>query len=266
MDFIHALGGTSNMACRLLLLGLAVFVWLGGNAYANADVTQLEANVAATRKAAAKEGWQGSVSLGYLATTGNTNTRSLNGQMLAGYKSGPWQDLLSFQALKSSQDGITTAENYELNGQTDYNFTENNYLFGLLDYLRDIFSGYQRRTSEILGYGRRLYATDTQQLDLEFGAGARQTRNTNDTSDNGVVEMLGAKYLWKFTDKSNFSENLSVVHGTDSTFTQTVTALTTNLAGDFALSLSYTVKHNSSVPPGFKKSDTITAVSLVYTF
>jgi len=251
---------------KFLVFGLAAFALISSSVYADAEVTQLDANVAATKKAAPKEGWQGSVSLGYLATTGNTNTRSLNAQALAGYKSGPWQDLLSLQALQSSENGVTTAENYDLNGQSDYSFTDMDYIFGMADYLRDTFSGYQRRTSEILGYGRRLLATDTQQLDLEFGAGARQTRNTNDTSDNGLVEMLAANYLWKFAEKSNFSENLSVVHGTDSTFTQSVTALTTNLAGDFALSLSYSVKHNSTVLPGFKNTDTITAVSLVYTF
>jgi putative salt-induced outer membrane protein len=251
---------------KTMLFGLVVFAALSNSAYADTDLTQLDANVAATKKAAAKQGWQGSVSLGYLATTGNTNTRSFNGQALAAYRSDPWQDTLSFQALKSSQNGVTTAENYDLNGQSDYNFTENNYVFGMLDYLRDTFSGYQRRTSEILGYGRRLLVTDTQQLDVEAGAGARQTLNTDNTSENGIVEMLAANYLWKFTEKSNFSENLSVMHGVDSTFTQSVTALTTNLAGDFALSISYTVKHNSSVPPGFKNSDTITAISLVYTF
>jgi hypothetical protein len=32
------------------------------------------------------------------------------------------------------------------------------------------------------------------------------------------------------------------------------------------LSLSYTVSHNSSVLVGFKKTDAITALSLVYTF
>jgi putative salt-induced outer membrane protein len=254
------------MRMGYLALWFAALAVLGSSAYADTDVTQLDAAVAATRKAAAKQGWQGSVSLGYLATTGNTNTRSLNGQVLAGYRSDPWQDMLSFQALKSSQNGMTTAENYDLNGQSDYSITANNYMFGMLDYLRDTFSGYQRRTSEILGYGHRLLATDTQQLDVEAGAGLRQTLDTDNTSDSGLVEMLAASYLWKFTEKSNFSENLSVVHGTDSTFTQSVTALTTNLAGDFALSMSYTVKHNSSAPPGFKNSDTITAISLVYTF
>ncbi|MGH8322092.1 MAG: DUF481 domain-containing protein [Gammaproteobacteria bacterium] len=251
---------------KLLILGVAALAAVASAAYADDDLTTLNANIAATKKAAAKEGWQGSVSLGYVATTGNTSTRSLNGQALAGYKSGPWQDLLSFQAIQASANGVTTAESYDLNGQSNYSFTANDYVFGMANYLRDTFSGYQHRTSEIVGYGRRLLTTDTQQLDVEFGVGARQTRYTNDTSDNGLIEMLAANYLWKFTEKSNFSENLSVTHGTDDTFTQSVTALTTNLAGNFALSISYTIKHNSTVLPAFKNTDTITAVSLVYTF
>ncbi|MGB9430013.1 MAG: DUF481 domain-containing protein [Gammaproteobacteria bacterium] len=251
---------------RLLILGVVVFAALASVAYAGDDLTQLDANSAATQKAAAKQGWQGSLSLGYVATTGNTSTRSLNGQALAAYKSGNWADILSFQAIQASANGVTSAESYDLNGQSNYSFTARDYVFGMADYLRDTFSGYQHRTSEIVGYGRRLLTTDTQQFDLEFGAGARQTSYTNDTSDSGLVEMLAANYLWKFTEKSNFSENLSVIHGTDDTLTQSITALTTNLAGNFALSLSYTVKHNSTVLPTFKNTDTITAVSLVYTF
>ncbi|MHB8405429.1 MAG: DUF481 domain-containing protein [Gammaproteobacteria bacterium] len=85
---------------------------------------------------------------------------------------------------QSSENGVNNAENHDLNGQSNYSFTDTDHVLGMADYLRDTFSGYRRRTSEILGYGRRLLATDTQQLDLEFGAGTRQTRNTNDTSDN----------------------------------------------------------------------------------
>jgi putative salt-induced outer membrane protein len=254
------------MRGKLWMIPLAAFAILSGSVYADTDLTQLDANIAATKKAAAKEGWQGSVSLGYLATTGNTDTRSLNGQILAAYKSGPWQDALSLQALQSSQSGVTTAENYYLSGQSNYSFTANDYVFAMADYLRDTFSGYQRRTSQIIGYGRRLLNSDSQQLDVELGAGARQTRYTNNTSTSELLERLAANYLWKFTEKSNFSENLSVDHGVSNTFTQSITALTTNLAGSFALSLSYTVKHNSSVLPGFKNTDTTTAISLVYTF
>ncbi|MHB8405430.1 MAG: hypothetical protein ACYDCJ_08420 [Gammaproteobacteria bacterium] len=93
------------MKKKCLVFGLAAFALISSSLYADADVTQLDANVAVTKKAAAKEGWQGSISLGYLATTGNTNTRSLNGQALAGYKSGPWQGLLSLQAPSPAKTG-----------------------------------------------------------------------------------------------------------------------------------------------------------------
>lgn len=251
---------------QVLMIGALALVAVSTTVFADNDLTTLSANAAATKKAAAKQGWQGSLSFGYVATTGNTNTRSLNAQALAAYRSGPWADVLSFQALQASNNGVTTAESYDLNGQSDYSFTDKDYVFGMVDYLRNTFTGYQRRTSEIVGYGRNLVSTPTQTLDVEFGVGARQTRYTTNTSQSEFVQRLAGSYLWKFTDKSNFSESLSVEHGPDNTFTQSVTALTTNLAGNLALSVSYTVNHNSTVLPTFKNTDTITSISLVNTF
>ncbi|HEX6550882.1 MAG TPA: DUF481 domain-containing protein [Gammaproteobacteria bacterium] len=245
---------------------LAVAVCGAAPARADSNWNDLNASADATKKVAVKEGWQGSVALGYLHTTGNSNTVSLNSKAIAGYKRGNWQDSLSLTALNASQDNQRTAESYEGNGQSNYSLTDNNYLFGVVDYLSDRFSGYGRRTTEVFGYGRRLLNSDTQHLDIELGAGARQTRYTDNSSDSRIIERVAVNYLWNFSDTSNFSENLSVEHGTDNTFTQSVTALTANLAGSFALSVSYTVKHNSTALPGFKNTDTITAVSLVYSF
>ena len=250
------------MRFRILLLALVC----NSAAWADSAGTVLNADVSAIDKAAAKDGWQGSVGLGFLNTSGNSDTSSLNANVALGYKSGPWGDTLNLQELHASQNGVATADSYDVTGQSKYSFTEKNYVYGLLDDQGDRFSGYSRRTTEALGYGRRLLDSASQQLDVEIGAGARQTRYTDDTSDSVVIERLSASYLWKFAEKSNFAENLSVEHGTDNTFTQSVTALTTNLAGSFALSISYTLKHNSSVLPGFKNTDTITAVSLVYSF
>lgn len=255
------------MAKRLALAAALACASIG-TARADVNLTDLEANAAAAQQTAVKEGWQGSVALGYLQTTGNANTITANGKALVGYKSGNWQDSILVQALKASQEGIVTAENTEINGQADYNLDTNNYLFGNGDYLRDVFSGYERRTSEVLGVGHRFLNTDTQQFALELGGGRRQTRYTTPDvpSDEEWVERAAASYLWKFNNTSNFTENLSVVHGSTNTLTQSAIAVTANLAGSFALSLSYTVSHNSTVLPGFKKTDAITAISLVYTF
>lgn len=252
---------TRSMAGILLACTL-----LCGEAQADTALTDIQANAAAAKTTAVKDGWQGSVALGYLQTTGNSDTTTLNAKALTGYKSGDWQDAFLFQTLKASNAGVLTAESTELNAQTDYNLSSLNYLFGNVDFLRDTFSGYEHRTSEVVGYGHRFLATDSQQLDVELGAGARQTSYTDGTSDSEPVELLSGSYLWKFDKTSNFSENLTFIHGSSNTYSQSVSALTVNLAGSFALSVSYTVSHNSSVLPGFKNTDTITAVSLVYSF
>lgn len=252
---------------RVIFCLLAVAICGAGvPACADSGWNDLNANADAAKTVAVKEGWQGSVALGYLHTTGNSNTTSLNGKALAGYKSGNWLDSLALTALNASQDDQRTAESYEATGQSDYSLTDSDYVFGMADYLTDRFSGYDRRATEAGGYGRRLVNTDTQQLGVELGVGARQSRFIDGTSDDGVIERFALNYLWKFSDNSNFSENLSIEHGSENTFTQSVTALTANLAGNFALSVSYTVNHNSTVLPGFRNTDTITAVSLVYSF
>lgn len=38
---------------------------------------------------------------------------------------------------QSSENGVTTAENCDLNGQSDYSFSDTDYVFGMADYLRD---------------------------------------------------------------------------------------------------------------------------------
>jgi putative salt-induced outer membrane protein len=233
---------------------LALIVWLasalaGAAARADVNLNDLEANAAAAQQTAVKEGWQGSMALGYLQTTGNSNTSTANGKALVGYKEGLWQNSILVQALKASQEGVLTAENFEADGQSDYNLNPDNYLFGNVDYLRDVFNN------------------PTQQLDIELGGGRRQTRYTTGAPPNEEwVERLAGSYLWKFTNTSNITESLNVVHGSSNTLTQSVTAVTANLVNSFALSFSYAVSHNSTVLPGFKKTDAITALTLVYSF
>lgn len=69
-----------------------------------------------------------------------------------------------------------------------------------------------------------------------------------------------------FSDHANFTQQIKIEDGNENTFSESVSAVTANLTGDLALSVSYTVKHNSSVPIGSENTDTSTAVSLIYGF
>jgi putative salt-induced outer membrane protein len=221
---------------------------------------------AAQGKKKKREGFFGAVSIGYLANTGNTDSASLNAKTSFGYVVDPWRHALMLRAVKGSTDGVATAEEYEAAEQTDYTFSKNNYVYGAFNYSTNRFAGYDRRSTEVVGYGRRVLDTDAHTLDLQIGAGARQTRLTDDTKRNEAIVQLAGAYLWDFSDNANFSQQIKVEDGSDNTFSESITAVTANLTGDLALSVSYTVKHNSDVPVGTEKTDTATAVSVIYGF
>ena len=54
----------------------------------------------------------GTISFGYLATTGNTETSSLDTQASATYRTGRWEHVASGQAFTSSESNTTNAEYY----------------------------------------------------------------------------------------------------------------------------------------------------------
>ena len=59
---------------------------------------------------------------------------------------------------------------------------------------------------------------------------------------------------------------LSIEGGSDNFFLESSSAVNTNVRENLALVTSFTVKSNSDVLPGFKKTDTFIAISLEYTF
>lgn len=208
----------------------------------------------------------GSVELGYLATSGNSETTSLNGKFLLQYEQEIWRHGFLAQAVRATDDGALTAERYQAATKSDYKFGAYNYLFIALNYDSDEFSGYERRTSEAVGYGRRILDSDTQLLDLEIGAGARQVELVDGTRQSDRILRLAGNYKWTITETSNFSQTVAVETGEDNTYSESVTAVTANVLGALALKVSYTVKRNSEVPPGVENTDTYTSVSLLYSF
>ena len=75
-----------------------------------------------------------------------------------------------------------------------------------------------------------------------------------------------ARYAWKITQYSNFTEDITVDVGEDVTVTKSVTGLTAKINTSLATKLTYTIKNTSKVPAGVKKTDTEMAVTLVYSF
>lgn len=252
--------------CLTILLISTVFSSAHAAEQPAADETGSSAEVAMAKETTKESQWNGAAELGFLMTRGNTQTDSLNLAARLENTRVKWHHKVEFKALQASEQNVTTAESYEVTGRTEYLLNDNNYLFGSLRYQDDRFSGYDRRTTEVLGYGHQFLKRPDMKLKGEFGAGARQTDNTDNTRDNEGILRVGLNYNWEITKTSSFNQDIFVEHGEVNTATESVTALTVKINSKLAMKLGITVKDNSNPPVGIKNTDTKTAVTLVYDF
>ncbi len=210
--------------------------------------------------------WSGKASLGFLSTSGNTDTTTYNTSFEVSYARNKWLHTFSGAANGNKQSELNIAEAYQLGWKTDYNFTENDYLFGIVNWRKDRFAGVTEQLSESIGYGRRLIDTSAHLLSVEIGAGYRDADLSDGSSENGPILRGGLDYTWTFTENSGFDQHISIESGSDNTYVESISALRASLLGDFAVVLSYTVRHNTDVPVGSLKTDKLSAVSIELAF
>jgi putative salt-induced outer membrane protein len=222
------------------------------------------AETAAPDAAVLDAAWKGNVEIGYVTTSGNTETESLNAKAKAETEREKWRHTVNLEALNSSDKNVTTAERYMLSGQSSFKMGPKNFFFVLLSYEDDRFSGYDYRVTESVGYGRRVLGEPTLTLDLEIGPGARQSKLDSGVNEDESLMRGAAKLMWKVSDTSKFTEDFSTEVGENETVTKSVTALSAKVNGSLSTKVSYTIKNTSDVPLGFKKTDSEMAVTLVF--
>lgn len=210
--------------------------------------------------------WSGKATLGYLATSGNTETSTLNTGLEVGYTTGKWLHEFTAAAVKASESDTTTAESYDAGWKSERKITDHDYLFGRLDWRKTRFGAFDTQFSQTVGYGRRLIDTDKHSLNAELGAGARQSETQDGVSQDEGILRGGMYYRWMFSETASFRQDVTAEGGDKNTYVESVTALSAKLLGDLALVASYTVKYNTDVPPLTEKTDTYTALSLEYAF
>lgn len=233
----------------------------------------------------AKSPWKSAAELGYVATTGNTETESLKFVFDISYEVEKWLHKGHAESLSSKSEttdttvvpSVTTEERtaakWLISGQSDYKINDFDYFFGLASYEDDRFSGFEYQAKIGLGYGRRVIKTEAHELKLEIGPGVRffelevpvAPAVTTDRESETLVRVA-AGYVWTISPTAKFTEDFTAEFGEDQEELKSVTALTANINSSLAMKLSYTIKTLDVVPVGTDDTDTETSVTLVYTF
>ncbi len=216
---------------------------------------------------AAEDGpWMAKAGLGYLATTGNSESTSINGTLDIGYVIDRWTHELGVLVIGAESNGESTAERYGLGYKAKWQIRDWDYVFGGINYEKDKISSVEQSLSETVGYGRRLIKNEVQELNVEAGIGHRKQDFIDGTDDSSAIVRLAGDYLYNISPTSSFTQTLAVEIGGDNTSTVAVSALNTKIREALDLVLGFTVKNNSDVPGGFDKTDTFTSINLAYSF
>lgn len=213
-----------------------------------------------------KLGWDGEAELGVVNTSGNSETSTVNAKFSVVNERRKWRNTFHTEYLLASDTEQTTAERFVAEGATNYKLSEHSYLLVLnLRYVKDRFAGIDRRLTESMGYGH-IFNWDHMKLNLEGGLGARQTNYVDGTSESDAIIRLAGDYRWQFSKTGELAERAFTEIGESNTHSESETALKLHVYGNLATKISYKIINDTEVPAGRKKTDTISAVTLVYDF
>ena len=211
--------------------------------------------------------WSGKGSFGCVLARGNTETESINLNVDVENVVDRWTHKAGASMLRTVTDDITSADRWELRGESQYSLTERSYLFGALRYEDDAFTDYSYQATLAGGYGYRFIMTDTTKLDAQIGPGFRQAelRLTSEKEED-VIARGAVNFEHKLTGTTLVYDRFLVEAGSDNTFLQNQLGIEVKISDTFALGLDYAVRHNTDVLPGTEETDQVFTANLVYGF
>lgn len=225
------------------------------------------------------------VELGFIATSGNTESESLIGKANIKQNFTKWRNTYILETLYKNdtfededtgeEESIRTAERLFISGQADRKLDdEYKAIFVYGSYEDDRFTGFEYQSVLAVGYTDRLFENANSSFDYAVGPGISftKTEETDDEesiSDESFIVRISLNYLYKFSEHAKFTQTLAAdVAGESGANSQVKaeSAITANLNSSLALKASFLANHNTEVLDGIEKTDTQTAVTLVYTF
>lgn len=215
--------------------------------------------------------WKDTAELSYVQTGGNTDIVTFSGSNSLDYKfSQRWSASWKISALSAETDSVKTAERYSTDLRTDYNASENIYLYGLGGWSQDKFAGIDTRYYLGPGAGYKILTGDRHLLSVEGGLSYAHEKYVDETENDFLEGRLLGNYEYHFNTKNKFSQTVEYLHNFDDSAkyrVKSVTAITTMLTDIFSLKISYELDYNNKpTPETLEQTDTIFSAALVANF
>lgn len=218
--------------------------------------------------------WAGKAEASYVATSGNSDAKTLGAAGEVAYNPGVWNFKASLAFIRSESDGTETARSFDglLRGARKLSPRLELYAQGA--YRENRFAGIDHQWAGEAGAAYQFLSGDPHSLKVEGGLGYTTEKRllpepgATETRDFSTARV-GLEYKWKFSktgelsEEASFTEDLS--DSKDWRFADKV-SLGAGLTTVLSVKLSYAWLTLNEPVPEKKKTDTITSAALVAKF
>jgi putative salt-induced outer membrane protein len=214
----------------------------------------------------ARKPYKGVLEFGAEFNSGNTNKNSLNARTEFVYEKNKWKNILKLKALNSEENDNRTEEEYRANDRLDYNFSQLDYFFGEVEYIKDRFSSFRYRLLETGGYGRYFVKNKKMQLSVTFGLGGLQTEDDSGDKEEKILSKIGGEFDWQVNDAIKFEQDIDSSFSQDVSFVESNSAIRVKIKKQLYLKFNFNFEHISKVESPAKHTDTKTTLVFGYSF
>ncbi len=217
-------------------------------------------------KAGPFDHWDGQVELGAVRATGSSDHLGLFAA-LNGQRTGiDWSHKLDARAELQESQGTRTVERIGASWQPRRKFGDRLYAYGLAQYERDPFVGFDGRYTAALGAGYRLVQGRDLRLEVEGGPSFRSIDSTTGQDYSSLGGRASLDFAWKVAPtievKQSGTLTIEELNGSG----RATTSLDSRLLGPLRMRLSYELRYEEDVLRSIEKLDTTSRATLVVDF
>ncbi len=211
-----------------------------------------------------------SAELGYIGTTGNAQSQSLNAVYKNDYRYDEKTDMhIKADLFYGEKSGTKSDERYRLYYDVNSYYSDELFIYGEVSALRNVFSGYNQQYNLGMGLGSNIFKDAKQSLKGRAGLQYRRSNYTDQPHDNFHYLKGGMDYIYSFSATNEFAISWNIIDNVEKIKDyETVInfGLKMLIVDQLSFRAGLEVRYDNVPPAGKKKTDTTTTAGIVYNF
>jgi putative salt-induced outer membrane protein YdiY len=213
--------------------------------------------------------WDVTGELSLVATGGNASTRTAGLGSAMIHRTGAATTRASFAFVTSEADNVTQAESLTLEARHGVRVARQTELFARGSYARNRFAGIDDRVTTDGGVAVATPPLRRHTVTAEASLGFTAEQRLDGSDPRFVTATGGLGYVWKIVPGTELAEQIALVADLEAARNwraTSATRVTVALTRLLSLKASHAFEHRHTPVTGFGRSDTRTAVALVFSW